>query len=94
MRHITDSTGVEWTVFEVKKQGGMKQRWSYLPDEFGDGWLCFESSVSKRRLTPIPARWRDFSDGELARLLSQAQPVRRARSAHEDTTDNTTSAAE
>ena len=50
MRHFTDSTGVEWTVFEVKR-GETQEKWSYLPDEFGDGWLCFESKFSKRRLT-------------------------------------------
>ena len=77
MRTITDSTGVEWTVFEVKKQGGPSERWSYLPDEFGNGWLCFDSEVSKRRLTPIPERWREYADGQLLRLLDEAKPVTR-----------------
>lgn len=77
MRMITDSAGTQWTVFEVKKQGGVSDRWSYLPVEFGEGWLCFESRASKRRLTPIPARWREADDAELIRMLGQAQTVNR-----------------
>ena len=52
MRILTDSEGVQWTVFEVKRQSVAKDRWSYLPEEFGDGWLCFESDGGKRRLSP------------------------------------------
>ena len=84
MRTITDSTGVTWTVFEVKRQGGTKDRWSYLPEEFGDGWLCFESKFSKRRLTPVPPRWREAGDDELERMLVRAQPVNRIRFAGEE----------
>jgi hypothetical protein len=76
MRILTDEMGVEWTVFEVKRQSSSKDRWSYLPEEFGDGWLCFESTLSKRRLTPVPPRWREFTDEQLERLLGQAAPVR------------------
>ena len=79
MRTFADSTGVEWTVYEVKRQGAIEERWSYLPEEFGDGWLCFESEFSKRRLTPIPVRWREFGDADLLRNLEKATPVQRAR---------------
>ena len=87
MRSITDSTGLEWTVFEVKKAAdasGSGGRWTYLPEQFGKGWLCFESDVSKRRLTPVPPRWRDYSDRELLGLLDRAQPVNRVRPSAED----------
>ena len=84
MRTFEDTTGLEWTVFEVKKVQGSTERWSYLPDEFGNGWLCFESHYGKRRLTPIPARWREYGDGELRSLLDQAAAVARPRSAMED----------
>ena len=84
MRTITDPAGVPWTVFEVKKQGGGEERWSYLPDEFGNGWLCFESNGAKRRLTPIPAQWRDFSDARLVGLLAEAKPVNRTSTSAED----------
>lgn len=78
MRTFSDSTGTQWTVFEVKR-GDRETRWSYLPEEFGDGWLCFECPNSKRRLTPIPPRWRDLDERRLQALLEQAQPVARVR---------------
>jgi hypothetical protein len=84
MRTITDSAGVQWTVFEVKKQGGSEERWSYLPDEFGNGWLCFESGGAKRRLTPIPTEWRDFGDAQLLNLLAEAKAVNRPSISLED----------
>lgn len=83
MRVLLDSTGVRWMVFEVKRPEG-SERASYLPEEFGDGWLCFESSTSKRRLTPIPPHWREYGDDELERMLGQARPVIRARPSAED----------
>lgn len=79
MRVFSDSNGTEWTVYEVKKRGGATERWSYLPEEFGDGWLCFESDFTKRRLTPIPEQWREFSDQQLTNLLGQATAVTRTR---------------
>ena len=79
MRVFEDSNGTEWTVYEVKRSGGAKERWSYLPEEFGEGWLCFESDYAKRRLTPIPAQWRELSDKQLTSLLGQAASVNRAR---------------
>ena len=84
MLTITDSAGVEWTVFEVKRQGATSDRWSYLPEEFDDGWLCFESDFGKRRLTPVPENWRRATAVELERLLRQASPVIRPRSGGED----------
>lgn len=84
MRIFTDSTGREWTVFEVKRQSNDRAEWSYLPEQFGSGWLCFESDSSKRRLSPVPQRWRETSDGDLQRLLQQAQPVARPRAAREE----------
>ncbi len=83
MRTITDAAGTKWTVFEVKNQSS-GTRWSYLPVEFGNGWLCFESDVSKRRLTPIPARWREADDDELVLLLGRAQTVNRPNFSGED----------
>jgi len=84
MRTIADASGVVWTIFEVKKQGGPKEQWTYLPEQFGNGWLCFESDVSKRRLTPVPARWMDYSDAELAGLVEKAEPVVRQRGNFEE----------
>jgi len=83
MRHFIDSTGVQWTVFEVKR-GETQEKWSYLPDEFGDGWLCFDSRFSKRRLTTVPNGWRDASDEELERMMRTARPSGRGKAAEDE----------
>lgn len=83
MRTVTDATGTQWTIFEVKRQGS-SEKWSYLPEEYGDGWLCFESDASKKRLTPVPSNWRVLSDTELVRLLGQAQAVNRPKMQSEE----------
>jgi hypothetical protein len=77
MRIFRDSTGGEWTVFEVRRQVSTKGDWSYLPHGFNSGWLCFENATSKRRLVRYPDRWREFGDVELEKLLGQAQPAPR-----------------
>jgi hypothetical protein len=79
MRILVDDVGMEWTIFEVRTPAGMRDRASYLPKQFGDGWLCFESKLGKRRLTPIPPRWREYGDEELGGLLARATPVVRLR---------------
>jgi len=83
MRHFIDSTGVQWTVFEVKR-GETQEKWSYLPDEFGDGWLCFDSRFSKRRLTTVPNGWRDASDEELERMMRTARPSGKGKPAEDE----------
>jgi hypothetical protein len=39
------------------------------------GWLCFEGTSDKRRLTPVPAGWAEAPDVELEGLLQRARPV-------------------
>jgi len=85
MRTVADSAGTEWTIFEVKKTVAGDQ-WTYLPEQFGNGWLCFESTVAKRRLTPVPPSWGSMTDAELLGLLRKAQPVVRARTSAEEET--------
>jgi len=41
------------------------------------GWLCFENSREKRRLTPIPPGWQQAGDVELEDLLEHARRVPR-----------------
>lgn len=84
MRTITDAAGVEWTIFEVRRDGQTTDQWSYLPEEFGDGWLCFESQFSKRRLTPVPDDWQDFGQEDLVKMLHRATPVRRTQTSFDD----------
>ncbi len=84
MRVIDDATGITWSVYEVKRQNTASDRWSHLPEEFANGWLCFESDFSKRRLMPVPPRWEEYSDEELSRLLTTAHPVRQLNAAPQD----------
>lgn len=48
-----------------------------LSDGLSKGWLCFESRVEKRRLTPIPADWQECEVAQLERYCRDASPVRR-----------------
>jgi len=79
MRNFTDSTGTEWTVFEVRRQGNEEDNWAYLPRGFRAGWLCFESDAGKRRLSPVPDGWRSSGLAELERMLRRASAVVRNR---------------
>ena len=79
MQTFTDSTGREWTVFEVRRQGVDRDGWSYVPEGFGSGWLCFESSGLKRRLSPVPDNWRTASRAELMQMFARAQAVTRGK---------------
>ena len=42
------------------------------------GWLCFEATAEKRRLTPIPADWLRCDDECLERYCRQARPAARS----------------
>jgi hypothetical protein len=82
MRTFRDSSGTDWTVFEVRrvlsvKKGDRGER-SVLAKNFASGWLCFENASAKRRLVQFPERWREMSEVELGQLLSRAQPAPRA----------------
>ena len=74
MRSFRDSSNVEWTVFEVRRQVG---RADAVSASTQTGWLCFESNSAKRRLLKYPDRWREFADAELTRLLDEAKPAPR-----------------
>jgi hypothetical protein len=68
LRHLTDSRGVEWQV------------WDTLPGKIVSntlegGWLTFQSHEEKRRLAPIPLYWANAPDEELRALLERARPV-------------------
>lgn len=77
MRMLRDDNGQQWMVFEVRRRGGPHESWTYLPSGYGDGWLCFESSAGKRRLTSYPDDWRDLDDAALLSLLHAAEPARK-----------------
>jgi hypothetical protein len=86
LRGFTDSTGVEWRVWEVfpsrpTKSGGADalSQTSLKDSPFENGWLCFESAESKRRLAPIPNGWEFSSANHLDALCQSATvvPLRR-----------------
>jgi hypothetical protein len=79
MRSFTDAAGTEWTVFEVKRQGNEEDNWAYLPRGFRAGWLCFESDLGKKRLSPVPDGWKSLSAPELENMLRRAALVIRGR---------------
>jgi hypothetical protein len=77
-RAYTDSAGVEWLIWHVTpgqhtRRAGRSV--SALPDELADGWLCFESSVGKRRFYPVPPDWETLADDKLEILCRAAVPV-------------------
>ena len=87
LRGFTDSTGVEWRVWEVIPSRAAigtsavtQSRTSLSSTPYANGWLCFESDSEKRRLAPIPSGWELGSPGEISELLLQATPVQLRKS--------------
>ena len=78
MRTFRDGAGVEWTVFEVRRTNE-ETNWAYLPRGYRSGWLCFESSLGKRRLSPVPDGWRLQDEEGLERMMRRAAPVGRSQ---------------
>ena len=82
LRGFTDSTGVEWRVWEVfpaisaatTSSESLSQA-SLKNTAFANGWLCFESPKEKRRLAPIPPGWEFREDPLLEQLRDQATVV-------------------
>lgn len=78
LREFRDTQGVVWKVWDVTP--AWLDRRTLAEDymrEWQDGWLCFESADSRRRLARYPSKWEELDDVELERLLAQAQDVRR-----------------
>lgn len=48
-----------------------------LHSGLGDGWLCFETTDEKRRLSPIPADWLACAVERLEQYLASAAPAYR-----------------
>ena len=76
MRTFRDSSDVEWTVFEVRRAND-ESNWAYLPRGFRSGWLCFESTAGKRRLSPVPDGWKLLEPADLLAMLDRATSVGR-----------------
>jgi hypothetical protein len=80
-RVFADARGVEWDVFAVHPEARLSVH-SQLKGTYPQGWLCFDSPVEKRRLSPIPKDWQALSDEQLGQLTQQAEVAggRRRRS--------------
>ena len=81
LRGFTDSTGVEWRVWEVSpsKTGDTsadhRSRSNLKDTAYANGWLCFESPAEKRRLAPVPKGWEFRDQTHLEQMRDQAVPV-------------------
>lgn len=53
-------------------------RWTPLTSGLRDGWLCFDASGKRRRLTPIPPDWEECPPPTLERYCRSAMPARSA----------------
>src|SRR4051812_36233435 len=76
MRTFRDAANIEWTVFEVRR-ASEESNWAYLPRGFRSGWLCFESTGGKRRLSPVPDGWKLLEPADLMAMLDRATSVGR-----------------
>lgn len=81
-----DSSGIRWTVWEIAYPAFSERLLSLFPHpERRSGWLLFESqSEERRRLSPVPAEWRGFSDGQLAELCARAVPAGKGQGRRRD----------
>ena len=48
-----------------------------FPLELREGWLAFQTQGERRRVAPIPDGWESLPDEELARLVLEAQRMRK-----------------
>ena len=48
-----------------------------LRPDYEHGWLCFEGTTTKRRLSPVPNGWDQCPSQELEQLCHRAEPVSR-----------------
>ena len=74
-RLFTDSTGVEWEVYDESQWSiAMALDGDYPPqvDHYG---LLFDSPLGRRRVYPCPAAWQSLNDGELEALLHKARSL-------------------
>ncbi len=71
---------------EERRMGGDRrltsQKRIMLSSGFSEGWLTFESSTEKRRLTPIPSNWDSCPDAVLRSWCMRAKPIGKTRNNH------------
>jgi hypothetical protein len=78
LRNFTHQ-GTEWMVWDTRPLSAAEVSGRMaVAQEFADGWLTFQCEQEKRRLAPVPSEWFELPETQLAALLEQAAPVRRA----------------
>ena len=75
LRNFTDSQGSTWRVWNVVPQYATGRDEEQMTPGLQGGWLCFENSGEKRRLSPIPADWENAGNEALERYLALAWAV-------------------
>jgi hypothetical protein len=67
--------GVTWTVWATYPSGGAVA----VVAGFEVGWITFESDIGKRRLSPIPPGWEEFTEEQLWECFHRAIPAPSSR---------------
>lgn len=75
LRNFTDSQGQTWRVWNVIPQYAASHDEEQMTPGLQGGWLCFENSGDKRRLSPIPGDWENAGNEALEQYLRQAAAV-------------------
>ena len=75
LRNFTDSQGQTWRVWNVIPQYASSHDEEQMTPGREGGWLCFENSGEKRRLSPIPGGWENAGDQAMEQYLRQAAAV-------------------
>ncbi|MDQ3995986.1 MAG: hypothetical protein M3303_03095 [Gemmatimonadota bacterium] len=57
-------------------------RRTVLTSGLASGWLCFDGTAGKRRLSPIPDDWARCPDAQLEAYCRMARPVRHSTEIH------------
>lgn len=72
-RVFEDARGVRWDACAIHPSAPVGR--VQLPEPYRSGWLFFDSTSEKRRLSPIPDGWHSASDDVLRTLCEQAEVV-------------------
>jgi hypothetical protein len=75
LRNFTDSEGHTWRVWNVIPQYASSHDEEQMTPGLQGGWLCFENSGEKRRLSPIPGDWENAGHEAMEQYLRQAAAV-------------------
>ena len=81
-RKFTDSSGTVWSVYRVEPRAvspalvRLRETLPPIESERRQAWLFFESSAGdRRRLTPVPERWDESTQTEIAEWCAAADPI-------------------